>query len=147
MARAKQGTLPEVGQYAPPPRRSIVSPHRQPDGNPSWGPRLLDADGNLYGTTYGGGGSNAGTVFRLTPNAVPVERRASFTTSPAKRTGELSFAGLVADQHGNLYGTTFNGGGSCLTEDHLCGRLGQQSAYGPAGNGWTQGVGLPYSYC
>ncbi len=28
---------------------------------------LMDARGNLYGTTEGGGSSNAGTVFKLTP--------------------------------------------------------------------------------
>jgi uncharacterized repeat protein (TIGR03803 family) len=43
------------------------------DGAGPWSPLLLDANGNLYGTTNSGGSSSAcrggcGTVFRLTPN-------------------------------------------------------------------------------
>ena len=29
---------------------------------------VLATDGNFYGTTYGGGAGNAGTVFKVTPN-------------------------------------------------------------------------------
>ena len=40
-----------------------------PDGNNPAAGVIFDAAGNLYGTTQGGGPANAGTVFKLTPNA------------------------------------------------------------------------------
>ena len=79
------------------------------DGGYPFAPVLLDALGNLYGTTSGGGANNAGTVFQLT-SAGSKNILYNFTGGGD---GGTPFAGLVADQHGNLYGTTFNGGGSC----------------------------------
>jgi uncharacterized repeat protein (TIGR03803 family) len=37
------------------------------DGSTPEGGLIFDAAGNLYGTTSGGGGNQAGTVFELTP--------------------------------------------------------------------------------
>ncbi|HZP02930.1 MAG TPA: choice-of-anchor tandem repeat GloVer-containing protein [Terriglobia bacterium] len=37
------------------------------DGSQPWGGLTLAKDGNLYGTTTGGGSANAGTVFKLSP--------------------------------------------------------------------------------
>jgi len=37
------------------------------DGQEPWDPLILDATGNLYGTTFQGGVAGAGTVFKLTP--------------------------------------------------------------------------------
>jgi uncharacterized repeat protein (TIGR03803 family) len=37
------------------------------DGSQPYGGLIFDATGNLYGTTYQGGTSNAGTVYELTP--------------------------------------------------------------------------------
>jgi uncharacterized repeat protein (TIGR03803 family) len=68
-------------------------------------PLLRDAAGNLYGTTFQGGQSGRGVVFRLTPNGSE-ETLYSFTYP----TGGNSLAGLVRDQKGNLYGTTLDGG-------------------------------------
>jgi len=64
-------------------------------------------DGNLYGTTSGGGTNFGGSVFKVTP------------TSPGTLTTLYSFAGpdgyaplggLVLGSDGNFYGTTFSGG-------------------------------------
>lgn len=71
---------------------------------------LLDAAGNLYGTTDGGGASFFGTVFKLAAdNTYSVLH--SFTGG---NDGAGPVSDLVADASGNLYGTTSAGGtGNC----------------------------------
>ncbi len=79
---------------------------------------LLDAAGNLYGTTSAGGivsGTcmalhGCGVVFRLDTSGTETVLH-SFTGSPD---GDSPRAGLVLDAAGNLYGTTFGGGTSNL---------------------------------
>ena len=77
---------------------------------------VFDSAGNLYGTTYYGGGSNCiggcGTVFQLRPPAVP---GGAWTESLIYRFQELyrgliPEGGLITDSAGNLYGTTLSGG-------------------------------------
>ncbi|MGC2248552.1 MAG: choice-of-anchor tandem repeat GloVer-containing protein, partial [Terriglobales bacterium] len=74
---------------------------------------LLDAQGNLYGTTGAGGAGGAGTVFKLTPSgAETLLHSFSFplTIVPSRRReGFYPWAGLVSDAAGNLYGTTYYG--------------------------------------
>ncbi len=67
---------------------------------------VLDAQGNLYGTTYGGGASGVGTVFKVdtTGNETVLY---SFKGIPDAGYPE---AGVVLDAQGNLYGTTWGGG-------------------------------------
>jgi uncharacterized repeat protein (TIGR03803 family) len=81
------------------------------DGSHPQAGLIFDAAGNLYGTTYGGGASGYGTVFKLTPNA-----DGSWTESVLHSfngsDGSSPFAGLIFDAAGNLYGTTSLGGGS-----------------------------------
>jgi uncharacterized repeat protein (TIGR03803 family) len=69
-----------------------------------------DASGNLYGTTYSGGShvcfGGCGTVFKIdSSNRFTVLYR--FSGAPD---GASPWAGLVADEQGNLYGTTVQGG-------------------------------------
>src|SRR6266571_494872 len=66
------------------------------------------ADGNLYGTTYSGGASGGGTVFRTTLGGGLTTLHA-FTSGSD---GGNPFAGLAQATDGNFYGTTFSGGGS-----------------------------------
>jgi len=76
------------------------------DGQAPYDALVQDSAGNLYGTTrYGGGTTNYGTIFRLSPKGV--ETVFSFKTITA---GVNTFAGLVRDSAGNLYGTTPYGG-------------------------------------
>src|SRR6202166_2783123 len=69
---------------------------------------VLDAKGNLYGTTSEDGAFGLGTVFEVTP-AGTEKILHSFGRQPD---GNLVYAGLVRDGQGNLYGTTSAGGTS-----------------------------------
>jgi uncharacterized repeat protein (TIGR03803 family) len=80
-----------------------------PQGVAPNGALARDANGNIYGTTYRGGGNGArpGTVFEVSPSGVEtvLHRFAAY-----KGDGKLPSAGLVMDKKGNLYGTTSEGG-------------------------------------
>ncbi len=80
---------------------------------PMYGPLVFDNSGNIYGTTYGGGGvgRGAGVVYELTRlgnNWIETILYA-FSGGPD---GGLPFAGVILDSSGNLYGTTVAGGNS-----------------------------------
>ncbi len=76
------------------------------DGAKPYGGLLADLSGNLYGTTWAGGGDcNCGTVFRLAPDGTETVLHA-FSGSD----GGYPNAGLAIDKKGVLYGTTFLGG-------------------------------------
>jgi len=66
---------------------------------------IMDSSGNLYGTTYEGGGYGDGTIFKLAPNAMETVLY-SFCTSMPCRDSKLPYAALIMDKSGNLYGTT-----------------------------------------
>jgi len=67
-------------------------------------------NGNLYGTTTGGGANGDGTVFKITPSGTLTTLHTFDRTD-----GSGPYAGLVQATNGNLYGTTYSGGasGSC----------------------------------
>jgi uncharacterized repeat protein (TIGR03803 family) len=80
------------------------------DGNQPQASLIRDSQGNLYGTTYKGGASDWGVVFKVTSGGQEIVLH-SFTNSPD---GASPVSGLFMDQAGNLYGTTPGGGtGSC----------------------------------
>ena len=82
-----------------------------PDGDNPYAALAQGRDGNFYGTTAGGGTSNLGTVFRISPSG-------SFTnlhTFPAfTGDGNTPQDALVQGSNGNFYGTTLGGGTSNL---------------------------------
>ena len=71
---------------------------------------IFDAAGNLYGTTYEGGGLNNGTVFELTPQAGGGWTENLLYNFGNGTDGAGPEAGLIFDAAGNLYGTTGGGG-------------------------------------
>jgi uncharacterized repeat protein (TIGR03803 family) len=71
---------------------------------------VLDATGNLYGTTSRGGPSGLGTVFELDTTGKTTVLH-NFLGEPAD--GANPAASLVRDAAGNLYGTTGTGGDLC----------------------------------
>jgi uncharacterized repeat protein (TIGR03803 family) len=83
------------------------------DGANPYAGLVMDTAGNLYGTTYNGGGgtctNGCGIVFKL-ENAVTETMLYSFQGSPAD--GASPYAGVIVDAEGNLYGTTAYGGKS-----------------------------------
>jgi len=66
-------------------------------------------DGNLYGTTYGGGANSFGTIFKLTPSGA-LTTLYSFCSQSGCTDGEYPNSGLVQDTNGNFYGTASAGG-------------------------------------
>lgn len=80
-----------------------------PDGqNPALGGLVRDPQGNLYGTTSVGGASSKGTVYRV--DSVGNETLLYSFTGGAD--GGIPYAGVIRDSAGNLYGTTYFGGGN-----------------------------------
>jgi len=70
---------------------------------------IFDSSGNIYGTTYLGGASNEGVVFKVTPGGTETVLY-NFCSQSGCSDGEEPGAGLVFDSSGNLYGTTPYGG-------------------------------------
>ena len=98
------------------------------DGSGPYGGLIMDAKGNLYGTTATGGSSGCGgidygcgTVFKVTPKG----KESILYAFGGNSDGADPLAGLVADKKGNLYGTTSDGGGGtqCIVQGGGCGTV------------------------
>lgn len=68
----------------------------------------FDAEGNIYGTTMGGGANGSGVLFEVGPRG---GETILHNFGSGGNGGEPS-AGLVSDAQGNFYGTTGTGGSS-----------------------------------
>ena len=72
---------------------------------------VLATDGNLYGTTYGGGASlQWGTVFKLASDGT-LTTLYSFCTEANCADGSNPNGQLIQARNGDLYGMTWDGGG------------------------------------
>ena len=124
------------------------------DGSAPSGALLLDAPGNLYGSTVSGGGSSqqcssgagmgCGIVFELVPNS-----RGRWTENVLYRFqvnsgGAGPNGGLVFDNAGNLYGTAAAAANCCDAPifDWGAGVVFQLT---PGSAGWSENV--LYSFC
>ena len=106
---------------------------------------VLDASGNLYGTSQAGGSSNCssgcGVVFELTPSANGRWKEKVLYTFQGGTDGGGPAGNVLFDALGNLYGTTEWGGtpSGCPEEYHDgCGTVFQLSP-NPDGS-WTESV-------
>jgi hypothetical protein len=105
------------------------------DGYFPWGDLVFDSAGNLYGSTYYGGGYGScnspfyqycGTVFRLSP---PKTKGGKWTENvlyafKSGKDGGNPNGGLILDDEGAIYGTTYVGGisTSCVFTEFIgCG--------------------------
>ena len=71
---------------------------------------VVDAAGNLYGTTETGGTIGCGTVFQLSPSGMGWTKNLLHSFMGGQYDGCRPLAGLTIDGAGNLYGATSNGG-------------------------------------
>jgi uncharacterized repeat protein (TIGR03803 family) len=76
---------------------------------------ILDASGNLYGTTWDGGTNDNGTVYKISSDGTET---VLYSFGNGASDGKYPQSNLVMDKSGNLYGTTTYGGlGSANTGD------------------------------
>lgn len=131
-----------VFQLTPPPTVPVTALTRwnetilhtfagSPDGCNAFSPPIIDAAGNLYGTTADGGGNNdAGVVYELVRSGQSYTEKILHTFSGSD--GAVPAFGLIADSSfTNLYGVTQIGG----TQN-----FGTVFRLTNIGSGWTETV-------
>ena len=107
------------------------------DGYGPNGGIVFDSAGNLYGTTDMGGEGDQGTVYEITRSGGGWVENSIFQFDSGPD-GGIPNAGMVIDQAGNLYGTTYQGGDpTCLFGDLACGVVFELS---PTSSGWVETV-------
>jgi uncharacterized repeat protein (TIGR03803 family) len=102
------------------------------------GSLILDAAGNLYGTTNDGGKHLFGSVFQLTPPATVGGQWTETDIYSFSGWDGYQPGGLALDPAGNLYGTTYGGGRYCAGVG--CGTVYQLSPPAISGDPWTRTV-------
>lgn len=111
-------------------------------GGGGGGNLVLDRSGDIFGTTYYGGGvgcdgMGCGTVFELTPSEGGWQEKILYAFTGGSDGGGP--AGLAIDGSGNLYGATLLGGaGNCQNPFGFgCGVIFKLT---PSASGWTESV-------
>ncbi len=114
--------------------KTLFSFNGEPDAGFPYGALVFDTNGNLYGTTYYAGQNDLGSVYELTrQNSTWNETLLYSFKGGTDGSGPIS--NLVFDAHGNLYGTTSEGGSS------KCGGCGTIFKLTRGQNGsWTESV-------
>lgn len=80
------------------------------DGSRPTSAPVVTADGTVYGTTVAGGGHDAGTLYRITPQGEYSVAHTFGGTVGIENYPATPFGGVVLGKNGNLYGTTTHGG-------------------------------------
>src|SRR6202035_1883055 len=96
------------GSYASTPT-ALIS-FNGADGSTPQADLIVDAVGDLFGTTAGGGANSDGTVFEIAKTGGSYASTPTTLVSFAGANGIKPDAGLIADAAGHLFGTTVLGG-------------------------------------
>ncbi|HTQ57831.1 MAG TPA: choice-of-anchor tandem repeat GloVer-containing protein [Bryobacteraceae bacterium] len=106
---ATAGVVYELTPGTPGWTEAVIHTFEDVDGATPYGTPVLDAAGNLFGTTYAGGAYNRGVVYALTPSAGAWTFHAlhNFRGSPD---GANTLTGVILGPRGTLFGTTTSGG-------------------------------------
>jgi hypothetical protein len=133
----------------------VFQGHTTGDASDPLGGLVMDANGNLYGATGGGGTGNCeilgtfpgcGAVYEVSP---PAEKGGAWTETvlysfQGGTDGAFPFGDIVFDNAGNLYGATQFGGGygtQCGdTFYKYCGTVFEMSPSKVKGGPWTEQV-------
>jgi uncharacterized repeat protein (TIGR03803 family) len=101
--------------------------YRFKSGSDAAGPSgglIADATGTLFGTSDDGGYHGLGTVFKLTPGGSGYAESVIYRFGgPLEEDGMTPVGGLVLDQTGALYGTTYLGGSNRCVQRFGCGTV------------------------
>jgi uncharacterized repeat protein (TIGR03803 family) len=117
LAAMAQSIMHQVGttEVADPQLTTLVNFNGANGSNPV-SSLIADAHGNLFGTTLLGGANGDGTVFEIAKTAHGYASTPTTLVSFNGANGAEPYGGLIADAHGDLFGTTqlggANGGGS-----------------------------------
>jgi hypothetical protein len=117
--------------------------HSSGEGSMPYGNLILDAAGNLYGTTSLGGdphcagGYGCGMVFELTPQADGNWKETVLYNFEGSD-GYAPMGGLTLDAAGNLYGTTIQGANQSCFAGYGCGVVFELTPH--KGENWTEKV-------
>jgi uncharacterized repeat protein (TIGR03803 family) len=93
-----------AGGYAGTPT-TLVSTLEAPEGS-----LIADADGDLFGTTAGGGANGLGSVFEIAKTAGGYASTPTTLVSFNGTNGEFPEGSLIADSSSDLFGTALQGG-------------------------------------
>ena len=109
------------------------------DGSGPTGRLTLDAKGNVYGVTFGGGnltycgGQGCGVVYELSPTTSGFWTETVLYAFTGLADGGNPGGGVIFDSKGNLYGVTEGGGISNCNGSQSCGVVFMLS---PTSTGW-----------
>lgn len=85
-----------------------------PDGSQPFAALVQGTDGNLYGTTQSGGNGGKGTIFETTLAGVLTTLYRFCMSGPPCLDGSGPYATLMQATDGNFYGSTIEGGTTCV---------------------------------
>lgn len=109
---------------------------RQTDGDQPMGGLVMDAAGNLYGSTVHGGAVGWGVVFKLSPNSSGGWTETTVHAFAGNHDGANPSGNLLLDAAGNIFGATGAGGVHACGGDEGCGVIFE--ILPAAGGGWTK---------
>lgn len=98
-------------------KESILHPFGAIQDGVSPGNLIIDSAGNLYGETFEGGiggciRGGCGVVYELSPAPGGTWKETILMDASASTDGGVPWGGLIFDESGNLYGTTYGGSGT-----------------------------------